>query len=373
MANATQGERARGEPHGGPDPKRQRRCGTGGLLRPHLEIRHGAALEGHEIGRDQGAGHALRPGDLALQRREIAGAGIRRVDLGRGGPAAGADPGESRHAGRIARHQHAVRRHPDDPAGRGGAGSPPCIVRHPLRARWRGCLYGGRGREGLHVAGRLRDHRELGAARPWQSLREAHAVARRARLPGCQFLRSLVRRLLRGGHAEYHPAGWRSADLLLWLRRARRSTAPGSRSTAVRQINYTYARTRPILERLRKSGEVDPRHGARVHYVNPINGGPVLPTMGASLALLPKGFKGEDYRSTDGTIFVCVEGQGTTRVGDQVFEWGPNEHFRGAALEALGSTARPRTSVLFSISDRPAQQALGIWREEKRAGSVISK
>src|SRR5579863_9807970 len=66
-------------------------------------------------------------------------------------------------------------------------------------------------------------------------------------------------------------------------------------------INYTYARTRPILERLKKSGEVDPRHGARVHYVNPINGGPVLPTMGASLALLPKGFKGADYRSTDGT------------------------------------------------------------------------
>src|SRR5260370_40188781 len=80
-------------------------------------------------------------------------------------------------------------------------------------------------------------------------------------------------------------------------------------------INYAYARTRPILERLRKSGEVDRRHGARVHYVNPINGGPVLPTMGASLALLPKGFKGEDYRATGGTIFVCVEGQGTTRIG----------------------------------------------------------
>src|SRR6202049_4959154 len=28
-------------------------------------------------------------------------------------------------------------------------------------------------------------------------------------------------------------------------------------------INYTYARTRPILERLKKSGEIDPRHGAR--------------------------------------------------------------------------------------------------------------
>jgi gentisate 1,2-dioxygenase len=134
-------------------------------------------------------------------------------------------------------------------------------------------------------------------------------------------------------------------------------------------INYTYARTRPILERLKKSGEVDPRHGARVHYVNPINGGPVLPTMGASLALLPKGFKGEDYRSTDGTIFVCVEGQGTTRVGDQVLEWRPNDIFVVPPWKPYAHGAA-KDSVLFSSSDRPAQQALGIWREDKGAKSV---
>ena len=69
-------------------------------------------------------------------------------------------------------------------------------------------------------------------------------------------------------------------------------------------INYTYARTRPILERLKKAGDIDKRHGARVRYANPITGGWVLPTMGAYLALLPKGFKGEPYRSTDGTVFV---------------------------------------------------------------------
>jgi gentisate 1,2-dioxygenase len=129
-------------------------------------------------------------------------------------------------------------------------------------------------------------------------------------------------------------------------------------------INYTYARTRPILDRLKKSGEIDPRHGARVHYVNPINGGPVLPTLGASLALLPKGFTGEDYRSTDGTIFVCVEGQGITKIGDQVFEWGPNDIFVVPPWKPYAHSAA-RDAVLFSISDRPAQQALGIWREDK--------
>src|SRR5215813_6270561 len=77
-------------------------------------------------------------------------------------------------------------------------------------------------------------------------------------------------------------------------------------------INYSYAKMRPILERLHKAGEIDKRHGVRVRYANPINGGPVLPTMGANLALFPQGFKGEKYRSTDGTVFVCAEGKGRT-------------------------------------------------------------
>jgi gentisate 1,2-dioxygenase len=127
-------------------------------------------------------------------------------------------------------------------------------------------------------------------------------------------------------------------------------------------INYTYARTRPIIERMRKAGDVDKRHGARVRYANPINGGPVLPTMGAYLALLPKGFKGEPYRSTDGTVFVCAEGQGATKVGDKVLEWGQNDVFVVPPWKPYSHTAT-KESVLFSISDRPAQEALGIWRE----------
>jgi gentisate 1,2-dioxygenase len=127
-------------------------------------------------------------------------------------------------------------------------------------------------------------------------------------------------------------------------------------------INYTYARTRPIIERMRKAGDVDKRHGARVRYANPINGGPVLPTMGAYLALLPKGFRGEPYRSTDGTVFVCAEGQGATKVGDKVLEWGQNDVFVVPPWKPYSHTAT-KESVLFSISDRPAQEALGIWRE----------
>jgi gentisate 1,2-dioxygenase len=129
-------------------------------------------------------------------------------------------------------------------------------------------------------------------------------------------------------------------------------------------VNYTYARTRPILDRLKKAGNIDKSHGARARYANPINGGPVLPTMGASLSLLPKGFAGAPYRATDGTIFVCVEGEGSTQVEGKVLEWGHNDVFVVPPWKRYAHQPA-KDSVLFAISDRPAQEALGIWREDK--------
>jgi gentisate 1,2-dioxygenase len=127
-------------------------------------------------------------------------------------------------------------------------------------------------------------------------------------------------------------------------------------------INYTYARTRPILERMLKAGDVDKHHGARARYINPTTGSWVLPTMGAQLALLPKGFKGEEYRSTDGTVFVCAEGKGVTRIGGKDYEWTHNDVFVVPPWVTYSHHANDE-SVLFSISDRPAQELLGIWRE----------
>jgi gentisate 1,2-dioxygenase len=137
--------------------------------------------------------------------------------------------------------------------------------------------------------------------------------------------------------------------------------APALKRTPV--INYTYARTRPIIERMLEAGDIDKRHGARVRYANPATGGHVLPTMGAWLAMLPKGFRGEPYRATDGTVFACAEGRGTTTVDGEVLEWRKNDVFVVPGWKHYYHAAAEQ-SVLFSISDRPAQEALGVWREE---------
>jgi gentisate 1,2-dioxygenase len=128
-------------------------------------------------------------------------------------------------------------------------------------------------------------------------------------------------------------------------------------------VNYPYAKMKPILERMRDSDEIDSRHGARIRYANPLTGGWATPIMGPHLSLLPKGFKGKPYRSTDGTIFACVEGEGTTTIGGKDFNWKAGDVFVAPSWKSYSHRTNGE-AVLFGISDRPAQEALGIWREE---------
>lgn len=131
-------------------------------------------------------------------------------------------------------------------------------------------------------------------------------------------------------------------------------------------FNYPYDRTRAALEKMRAHDEWDPCQGLKMVYVNPVDGGPAMPTIGTAMQLLPKGFSGAPYRSTDATIFSPVEGKGRTVVdgkdGEVVLDWGRRDVF------VIPSWARYRheaddDAVVFSFSDRPVQQKLGIWRE----------
>ena len=129
-------------------------------------------------------------------------------------------------------------------------------------------------------------------------------------------------------------------------------------------FNYPYARTREALAQMERQQEWDPCHGLKLRYVNPATGDYAMPTMSTFMQLLPRGFAGAPYRSTDGTVFVCIEGQGETRIGDRTFAWGPRDVF----VVPSWATHRHRAvaeSVLFSFSDRTVQEKLGLWREAR--------
>ena len=133
--------------------------------------------------------------------------------------------------------------------------------------------------------------------------------------------------------------------------------------TSPRLLSYPYARCRETLEWLRRDGSLDPCHGAKLQYTDFASGGDTLPTLGASLQLLPSGFRGALYRSTDATVYCVAEGGGTSRVGSNTFAWKQHDIFVVPSWCPV-SHAAETDAVLFSFSDRPAQKALGLWREQ---------
>jgi gentisate 1,2-dioxygenase len=129
-------------------------------------------------------------------------------------------------------------------------------------------------------------------------------------------------------------------------------------------FNYPYTRSREALAALARNGDPDPCHGHKLRYVNPATGESAMPTIGTFLQLLPKGFAGSPYRSTDGTVYVAVEGEGETRIGDTVMRWRPRDIWVVPSWMPHSHHATSE-SVLFSFSDRPVQEKLGLWREAR--------
>jgi len=129
-------------------------------------------------------------------------------------------------------------------------------------------------------------------------------------------------------------------------------------------FNYPYAETRRALEQMKLQQEWDPCHGLKLRYTNPVTGDFAMPTMGTFIQLLPKGFSSVRYRSTDATVFVPIEGKGRSRIGDAVFEWGPRDIFVVPSWRFVTHEVA-EDAVLFSYSDRPIQQKLDLWREDR--------
>ncbi|MBR1177179.1 gentisate 1,2-dioxygenase [Bradyrhizobium sp. KB893862 SZCCT0404] len=135
-------------------------------------------------------------------------------------------------------------------------------------------------------------------------------------------------------------------------------------------FNYPYARTREALERLRRSDRWDPCHGLKMRYTNPITGNHAMATIGTFIQLLPKGFAGSGYRSTDATVFVPIEGRGRSYIashsGDEfVVDWSKRDIFVVPSWHWIRHETTAMDAVLFSYSDRPIQEALHVFREDR--------
>jgi gentisate 1,2-dioxygenase len=131
---------------------------------------------------------------------------------------------------------------------------------------------------------------------------------------------------------------------------------------------YPFARTRESLAGIGR-GAADPHFGFKLRFVNPATGRSPMPTLGTFAQRLAAGFATRRYRSTDSTVYVCLEGRVRVTIeveaaAAQSFELAPRDVVVVPSWHAF-TLAAAEDTVLFSFSDRPVQQVLGLWREER--------
>jgi gentisate 1,2-dioxygenase len=114
------------------------------------------------------------------------------------------------------------------------------------------------------------------------------------------------------------------------------------------------------VERRLDEAAPDPsgRHGVEVEL-----GRPALDTMALYMMRLQPGRATLPYRTTANTLYAVVEGEGTTTVEGQEFQWSRGDVVVAPAWHSQSHRASDR-AVLFRVTDEPAMSRLGFLRSE---------
>jgi gentisate 1,2-dioxygenase len=106
--------------------------------------------------------------------------------------------------------------------------------------------------------------------------------------------------------------------------------------------------------------EENPFDGAIYRY-------PEMPTLASELTRLRPGAKTRTHRHLSAAMYHVFRGAGRSVVGDETIEWRRGDTFVIPAWRWHSHEAQPaEEAVLFSMNDRPAMQALKLYREEEQ-------
>ena len=113
-------------------------------------------------------------------------------------------------------------------------------------------------------------------------------------------------------------------------------------------------------------GEEDPFDGVMMEYINPLTGGHAMPTLALKLQRLAPGSHTEAHRHTSSVVYHVAKGEGYSIIDGQRLEWAKADTFvlPSWALHEHG-TESSEDAVLFSMSDLPVVEAMGLYREEE--------
>ncbi|HWO41036.1 MAG TPA: cupin domain-containing protein [Candidatus Eisenbacteria bacterium] len=157
--------------------------------------------------------------------------------------------------------------------------------------------------------------------------------------------------------------------------REKRSDYLQERSGAVRPIwevgktenlplRYAWSDIKPQLWALAET-EGSPYDGVALEYVNPVTGGPTLPTLSCWIQLLRPGERTKRHRHTSSAVYFVVSGEGTTIVGEKSLNWTKHDCFAVPNWAWHEHVNRSKAeAMLFSVNDIPIVSGFGLYREE---------
>ena len=129
-------------------------------------------------------------------------------------------------------------------------------------------------------------------------------------------------------------------------------------------LKYPYSRTLEALHHLHKSQALHASHGVKLRFANPANGKYPFPTMAAFMQFLPKGFEGKPWRTTENIVFNVAEGSGFVVIAGTRFAFSQHDIFVAPSWCDFAFRAS-EDCVIFSYSDRAAQEAMGFHRDDE--------
>jgi len=149
--------------------------------------------------------------------------------------------------------------------------------------------------------------------------------------------------------------------------------APASHvDTRFLPYTYKWVDTLAALNAMAETGESDPYDGIVLDYTNPLTGGPTMPTINCRAQMLRPGEETRPHSHTCSTIYHVVEGSGVTVVGSEKtggaeLAWGKRDCFfvPSQSWHSFTNTSKSEPAILFSVSDRPVLESLGLYREEQ--------
>ena len=99
-----------------------------------------------------------------------------------------------------------------------------------------------------------------------------------------------------------------------------------------------------------------------IEYLNPLTGGPVVPTFTCEMSRLYPDARTPSRRKTGSSIYVAFRGTGQSVINGIQFDWSAGDVFVSPSWSAVDHRAFDEAD-LFIISDKPVLKALHIYKE----------